>query len=109
MTQRQRVCFVMYLKPDRVQDYLDAHTTVWPAMLDALREAGWHNYSLFLRENGQLFGYVEVAESVAASVQGMAGEEINTKWQEMMAPFFADISGHPDESLLRLEEVFHLD
>jgi L-rhamnose mutarotase len=104
-----RMAFMLQVKVERLEEYKRHHREVWPEMLAALSRQGWHNYSLFLRENGQLFGYVEVAESVAASVQGMAGEEINTKWQEMMAPFFADISGHPDESLLRLEEVFHLD
>jgi len=27
---------------------------VWPDMLDALRSAGWHNYSLFLRPDDGL-------------------------------------------------------
>ena len=26
-------------------------------MLTALRDAGWHNYSLFLRDDGLLVGY----------------------------------------------------
>jgi L-rhamnose mutarotase len=40
----------------------------------------------------------------------MSNEEINAKWQELMSPYFEDLGGqHPDESMVELEEVFHLD
>ena len=29
----QRVCFLLHLKADRVEDYLNAHAVVWPDML----------------------------------------------------------------------------
>ena len=32
-------------------------------MLDALSRNGWHNYSLFMREDGLMFGYFEADES----------------------------------------------
>ena len=79
-------------------------------MLDALRRHGWGNYSLFMRPDGLMFGYVEVAESFEASLEGMAGEEINSKWQELMAPYFEIPEGsHADQNMIELEEVFHLD
>jgi L-rhamnose mutarotase len=40
----------------------------------------------------------------------MAGRDINARWQEEMKSFFAALEGRrPDESFIRLEEVFHLD
>ena len=45
----RRVCFLLHLKPDRVDDYLAAHQHVWPEMLEALSGAGWRNYSLFVK------------------------------------------------------------
>ena len=40
----------------------------------------------------------------------MEKEEINTKWQEFMRPYFEDINeNRPDESMMELEEVFHTD
>jgi L-rhamnose mutarotase len=78
-------------------------------MLDALRRTGWHNYSLFLREDGLLFGYFEAEESFQASLDGMAKEEINAKWQDSMAPFFEGTGDHADRMMVELEEVFHLD
>ena len=40
----------------------------------------------------------------------MADRDVNARWQAEMAPFFEQLDGQrPDEGLLRLEEVFHLD
>ena len=40
----------------------------------------------------------------------MAEKEINTTWQEYMAPFFESAdNSRADEMFLELEEVFHLD
>jgi L-rhamnose mutarotase len=81
MDDIQRVCFVMHLKPDRVDDYLEAHTEVWPEMLDALRTAGWHNYSLFLRPaEGMVVGYLET-DDFARATAAMSRTAINDKWQ----------------------------
>lgn len=116
MPQRQRVCFVMYLKPDRVQDYLDAHTTVWPEMLDALREAGWHNYSLFLRpDDGMIVGYLET-DDFAAATSAMEATDVNARWQAQMAEYFLPAAAgdhtagaNPDTVRSELIEYFHLD
>lgn len=104
----ERVCFLLKVKQDRLDEYRVRHESVWPEMLGALRETGWHNYSLFLRDDGLLVGYLETPNFNKA-LAGMAATEINERWQREMAPFFENLEGHrPDEGLLRLEEVFHL-
>lgn len=106
----KRIGFLLKVKPDMVAEYKRHHEAVWPEMLDALRRTGWHNYSLFLRDDGLLFGYVEVAESFQASLDGMAREEVNARWQAFMAPYFEGLGGaQADESMQELVEVFHLD
>jgi L-rhamnose mutarotase len=106
----ERVAFLLKVKEDKIEEYKEHHKAVWPEMLDALRRNGWHNYSLFMREDGLLFGYFETPESFQAALAGMAKEEINAKWQEFMAPCFEGPGGaHADESMIELEEVFHLD
>jgi L-rhamnose mutarotase len=106
----QRVAFILKVKPEKIAEYKQHHVAVWPEMLDALRRTGWRNYTLFMREDGMLFGYFEAEESFAASLAGMANEPINERWQEFMAPYFEQLSGaHADQSMVELEEVFHLD
>lgn len=105
----QRVGFVLKVKQDRLEEYKGTHKNVWPEMQQALREAGWTNYSLFAREDGTLFGYLET-EDFDRSLAEMDKRDVNTRWQAEMAQYFEGIGGkRPDESFLVLEEVFHLD
>jgi len=76
-------------------------------MLQALSRTGWRNYSLFLRDDGLLIGYLETADFREA-VKGMEALEVNQRWQREMKPFFASLAGRPDEAMQPLEEVFHL-
>jgi L-rhamnose mutarotase len=105
----QRVCFQLQVRPDRLEEYRERHRAVWPEMLDALRETGWHNYSLFLREDGLLIGYLETP-SLAEAQAGMERTEVNARWQAEMAEFFVDLDdARPDTGFVQLQEVFHLD
>ncbi len=104
----ERVCFLLQVRPDRLEEYKERHKAVWDDMQQALRETGWHNYSLFLRDDGLLVGYFETPDYQAA-LDGMAQREVNERWQKDMAPFFVNLGERrPDEGFLRLEEVFHL-
>jgi len=104
----QRVCFLLKVKQEKLAEYKIAHEAVWEEMLQALRETGWHNYSLYLREDGLLVGYLETPDFQAA-LDGMAQRAVNERWQAAMAPYFEQLDGQrPDEGLLVLEEVFHL-
>ena len=105
----KRVGFLLQVKKDRIAEYKKHHEAVWPEMLDALRRTGWRNYSLFMRDDGLLFGYFEAEESFEASLAGMTQEDINLKRQEFMGPYFESISGRPDQNMITLEEVFHTD
>jgi len=105
----QRVCFLLQVRPEMLEQYRERHRAVWPEMLTSLRETGWHNYSLFLRPDGLLVGYFETPDLERARA-GMADQEVNARWQSEMAPFFVALEGlRSDEGFLQLEEVFHLD
>src|SRR5512141_1654324 len=104
----KRIGFQFKVRQDRVAEYKEQHKHVWPEMLEALRESGWHNYSLFMRPDGIVFGYFETDESLAVAQAKMTATEVNTRWQQSMAPF-TDSNVRPDESFLELEEYFHLD
>jgi L-rhamnose mutarotase len=104
-----RVCFQLQVRPDRIPAYRARHRAVWPEMLRALARTGWHNYSLFLREDGLLIGYVETPSIDQAQAQ-MALTEVNARWQAEMAEFFVDLGdAQPDTGFVRLEEIFHLE
>jgi L-rhamnose mutarotase len=105
----QRICFQLKIRPDRLDEYVSRHEHVWPEMRDALHDAGWNNYSLFVNPDGTLIGYLETEDFIAAQ-EAMAKTEINSRWQNEMAEFFEDLDGrHPDQGMFAIREIFHID
>ena len=104
----QRVCFLLQLKKDRIEEYRKAHQ-VWPEMLDAMHAAGIRNYSMFIRKDGMLVGYFE-AENPEQALQALGKTEVNRRWQEYMAPFFDSGTGDLEKGGTEwLEQYFHMD
>jgi L-rhamnose mutarotase len=104
-----RACFLLKVRPERLEEYRARHAHVWPEMLEALSSTGWRNYSLFLRPDGLLVGYLET-DDFDRACPGMKGHPVNARWQAEMAPFFETMGEDaPDDRIFPLEEVFHLD
>ena len=106
----ERVGFLLKVKTARLDEYKQIHKAVWPELLEIMRRAGWRNYSLFLSEDGWLFGYFETPDFARALAE-LEKTDASKRWETMMAPFFEDFGdrrGH-DAGFVRLEEVFHLD
>lgn len=109
MSSSERVCFLLQVRQERLDEYVERHRLVWPEMLAALSECGWRNYSLFLRDDGLLAGYLETDDFEAAK-RCMERKDINARWQRDMAPFFVEAGATTGTgSFQRLIEVFHLD
>jgi L-rhamnose mutarotase len=101
----QRSAFVLRVRPDRIDEYVEAHRNVWPEMLDALRGSGICNYTIF-RAGNEMFGYFE-ADDLAATELYLSQQQVCTRWQDAMAELLEERV--PDAGPPRLEEVFRLD
>jgi L-rhamnose mutarotase len=101
----QRSAFVLHVRPDRIDDYVEAHRGVWPEMLDALRGAGIRNYSIF-RDGNQVFGYFE-ADDLERAAAHLDAQEVSTRWQDAMADLLEQRV--PDAGPPPLEQIFRLD
>ena len=101
----QRSAFVLHVKPDRIDEYVEEHAKVWPEMLQALRDAGIRNYSIF-RAGTDVFGYFETDDLERAGVY-MAAQDVNARWQDHMAPLLEERV--PDAGPPALQEIFRLD
>ena len=105
----QHICFVLQVKSEMLDEYKVRHAAVWPEMQEALRQTGWRNYSIFLRPDGLLVGYLET-DDFARSRAAMQDHPVNARWQAEMAPFFESTGGRAaDESMHPLQQIFHLD
>jgi L-rhamnose mutarotase len=104
-----RVCFTLKVDPARLEEYRARHRRVWPEMLEALRDAGWRDYTLHLRQDGLLVGTLET-DDLASAQAAMERTDVNRRWQAEMAAFFCDLDGErPDTGMQVLEKVFDLD
>jgi L-rhamnose mutarotase len=101
----QRSAFVLRVRPDKIDEYVEAHRKVWPEMLAALREAGVRNYTIF-RHGNEVFGYFE-SDDLEAAAANMEAREVNARWQDTMAQLLEERV--PNAGPPTLEEIFRLD
>jgi L-rhamnose mutarotase len=102
----QRGCFFLKVKEELLADYLANHE-VWPEMLDAIREAGVRNYTLFYKGNGLLVGYLE-GDDIRGALRRVGETDVNRRWQEFMSQFFEGGSGDLESGGMEwLTEYFH--
>jgi L-rhamnose mutarotase len=104
-----RIAFRLSVHPELIEEYRAQHVAVWPEMREALKRCGWHRYSLFLDDDGTLFGYFETLGTLDDAVTAMQAEPVNERWQALMAPYFvAGGDTRADQQMRQLSEVFHL-
>jgi voltage-gated potassium channel len=100
----RRVCFCLQVRRERLEEYRESQQNVWPELLEALSKAGWCNYSLFLREDGLVVGYMETPD-VEAALRRMEKSALQQRWQELLAPYMEVGAA----GAAPLEEILHLD
>ncbi|HEX4520524.1 MAG TPA: L-rhamnose mutarotase [Gaiellaceae bacterium] len=103
MTERSG--FVLHVRPDRIEEYVEAHERVWPEMLEALRAAGIRNYTIF-RSGTDVFGYFE-SDDLEAAARHLAAQPVSVRWQDEMAGLLQDRV--PNGGPPPLEQIFRLE
>ena len=101
-----RKAFLMWVNPDRHEEYRKRHNPIWPELEATLKAHGVHNYSIFLNpETSQLFAYVEIEDE--ARWNAIAQTAICRKWWAGMREI---MPSNPDHSPVSsdLKEVFHI-
>lgn len=101
----QRSAFVLHVKPGKIDEYVEAHAHVWPDMLQALRDAGIRNYTIF-RSGTDVFGYFE-SDDLERTAAYLEAQDVNARWQDAMAELLE--ARVPDAGPQALVEIFRLD
>jgi L-rhamnose mutarotase len=106
----KRVCFTLQFEAPDLDQYLKDHEAVWPEMQEALVATGWHDYSLFYRQDGFAVGFfltdADFATCCARMGEGSAGK-VNDKWQTAMSKY-TPANVKPDEAAGTLQQYFYL-
>ena len=101
----QRSAFVLHVRPERIEEYVEAHRNVWPEMLQALRDARVRNYSIF-RAGTDVFGYFE-ADDLERAAAYLSAQPVSAQWQDAMSELLEERV--PDAGPPPLKEIFRMD
>jgi L-rhamnose mutarotase len=103
----KRVAFKMKLLPGFAEEYKRRHDDIYPELIKLLKDAGIHDYSIFLDEETNILFAVQKVESDTGS-QDLGKTEIVQKWWKSLVGI---METNPDTSPVAtpLKEVFHLD
>ena len=103
----ERGLFTLVVHPDRIAEYDERHAHPWPEMMQALDEAGFHNYTGFRRGSHVVY-YGEFYPDMARVVAAIGATDVNRRWNvsfEGIITTITDATGN----LVTGREVFHLD
>ncbi len=103
----QRIAFQLKIRPDKIEEYEQAHRHVWPSLIEEMSSLGISEYSIF-RQGVQLFLYLRVADW-DRTLAMLTESPVNRRWQAAMAPLLEPHSGlQPGEILTTVQEIFYM-
>ena len=101
---------IIGVKTDRLEPYKAFHASVWPEVLQTIRDCNIRNYTIFYRD-GLLFAYFEyVGDDFDADMDKMAADPKTQEWWEIMMPMQEPLADRAEgEWWANMEQVFHTD
>jgi len=110
MSEPSRYGFVVNIKPEKREEYLELHRSVWPRVEEAMSENGIRNYSILVIEN-TLFGYFEyVGDNYEADMAKIKVDVTSQEWWRLTDPCqIAFGTGAPGELWREMDLAWHMD
>ena len=103
----KKYCMVNEIKPERIQEYIDAHLNPWKELLTCLKDAGTNEEYIFILDNKALV-FIE-CEDMETYLEKFGRSEVGKKWLAFVADFievspFADQSGKAAQNAAGLKK-----
>lgn len=103
----ERFCFTFRLKPGQEAEYKRRHDEIWPDLVEAIKDAGIANYTLFRRDH-TVIAYCECEPDAATAFGKVGATEVNRRWAASFEDVIEDLTD-ADGNLFTADEVWHLD
>jgi L-rhamnose mutarotase len=103
----ERACFRFRLKPGAEAEYRRRHDEIWPEMLQALRDCGIANYTIF-RDGDSLIAFAQCQPDARTAFAAMAATEVDARWSTSMEPLIEGLTD-ADGNLHYATEMWHMD
>ncbi|TFG63224.1 MAG: L-rhamnose mutarotase [Spirochaetales bacterium] len=104
----EHVLFIQKVKPEKKQEYLEAHRKVWPELLKLIKESGVEREIIWIKDETL---YVYIMAKNFDKALGYQGEtKLFQKWVEKMSPLLSEIQDYSEEGrIVKLEKAFDLE
>ena len=107
MEKSKKYAWTWKVKPECLDEYVKMHLEPWEDVLQAHRDAGYRNYSIF--QNGNQFFYVFECDDVPAANAFIAKSEACGRWNAITSKMVeGSFDFHDDEPVKFMPEVFYL-
>jgi L-rhamnose mutarotase len=103
----ERICFTFAIKPGTEEEYKRRHDEIWPELVEAIREAGIRNYTLF-RRGLQITAYAECHPDAATAFGKVGATDANKRWATWLEDVIEQLTDEQGK-LFRADEVWHQD
>ncbi len=108
----KKYCLTLDLRNDEtlIEEYEAYHKTVWPEVVQAIRDSGIHGMEIF-RFGNRLFMIMETEDTFSFERKAAmdAGNAKNREWEELMWKFQASVPGAKDgEKWVLMNCIFDL-
>jgi L-rhamnose mutarotase len=106
----QRHAFVVGLRTEKREEYLELHRAVWPGVEAKLLECNIRDYSIWIHGDTLFSCYTYVGEDLAADLARVAADPVTQEWWTHTDPCQVRIAEERDAGALwqPLDEVWHL-
>ena len=106
----KRLGMTLRLKPGTADSYRKYHESVWPEVLDMIRQCNIRNYSIYFKDD-VLFGYLEYhGTDMKKDWAKMAAHKKTQEWWAIMQPMQDPLPSRKEgEWWAEMDEVFHMD
>lgn len=101
----KKIAFTMRLLPGQADEYERRHDVIWPELVNALKDAGVSDYSIFIQ--GQtLFAVLHLSDDNHFDI--LSKNLVVQRWWRYMSDI---METHPDHAPMTedLRRVFHMD
>ena len=107
MKDSKKIAWVWEIKEEYLEEYILMHSNPWPEIMQAHRDAGIRNYSIF--QSGTKFFYCFECDDVDKAFQYLAKNEVCQKWNAITSKMVkGSFDFNEDSPITKMQEVFYL-
>lgn len=103
----RKVAFKLFLKDGVFDEYKRRHDTIWPELVDLLRQAGISDYSIFVDEDQKTLFAVQVQADSYSDAE-LRAHPIMQRWWDYMADLM-EVEDDRSPCTTPLSPVFYLE